>query len=303
MNWNTVKKVLKWAGIGLGGLLGVIVIAMVVLYFLGGLRVNKIHDIQVAAITVPSDEASIERGRHVIETRGLCQECHGDNLEGEVLEDDPIFGRFAPPNLTSGEGGLGNLSDIDYVRAIRHGVKSDGRAIFFMPSEIYNKIGDEDLGAAIAYLKSLPPIDNDIPESRARLGLRVLAVLDEAAVYSTTQIDHDAPRPPTPEPGITGQYGEYLANICTLCHGDGLGGGVLPDDQSVRAPNLTPGGTLGAWSEADFINTLRDGVTPGGNELDEENMPWKYFREMTDDELKAIWLYLSSLPPAPPKNQ
>ena len=200
MNWNIVKKVLKWVGMGLGGLLGVIVIALAVLYFIGGSRVNKLHDIQVAAISVPTDAASIEKGKHLVETRGLCQECHGENLGGQVVEEDPIFGRFAPPNLTSGKGGLGgSLSDIDYVRAIRHGVKSDGKAIFFMPSEMYNKIGDEDLGAVIAYLKNLPPIDNEVQESRAWLGLRVFAVLDEEAVYPTTQIDHTAPRSPAPE--------------------------------------------------------------------------------------------------------
>ena len=296
MDRKILKKVLKWVGVGIGGLLGVIVIALAILYFLGGLKVNEIYDIPVAAITVPTDAVSIDRGKHVIETRGLCQECHGDNLGGQVVEEDPIFGRFAPPNLTSGKGGLGgSLSDIDYVRAIRHGIKRDGKAIFFMPSEIYNMFGDEDLGAVIAYLKSLPAVDNEIPESKARLGLRVFAVLDEATVFPATHIDHDSPRPTTPEPGVTRQYGEYLANVCTLCHGDDLGGGV--DEEGVRAPNLTPGGTLGAWSESDLIDTLRNGVTPGGNKLDEENMPWKYFRMMTDDELRAIWLYLSTLPP------
>ena len=89
MNWNIVKKALKWTGIGLGRLLGVLVIALVVLYFLGGMRVNKIYDIPAAATKVPTDAASIERGKHVIETRGLCKECHGKNLGGQVL-DGPL---------------------------------------------------------------------------------------------------------------------------------------------------------------------------------------------------------------------
>ncbi|MCZ6790100.1 MAG: cytochrome C, partial [Chloroflexi bacterium] len=58
----------------------------------------------------------------------------------------------------------------------------------------------------------------------------------------------------------------------------------------------TPGGGLARWSEADFINTLRTGTTPDGRQLDDENMPWKFFTKMTEDELKAIWMYLQSLP-------
>jgi len=61
------------------------------------------------------------------------------------------------------------------------------------------------------------------------------------------------------------------------------------------APNLTMGGEMHAWSEADFITTLRTGVTPGGKQL-KDVMPWKYFGQMTHDELKAVWLYLQSLP-------
>jgi len=61
------------------------------------------------------------------------------------------------------------------------------------------------------------------------------------------------------------------------------------------ALNLTPGGEVGFWSEGQFIATMRTGVTPGGHRLI-EFMPWKYFGEMTDDELKAVWLYLQSLP-------
>ena len=62
------------------------------------------------------------------------------------------------------------------------------------------------------------------------------------------------------------------------------------------APNLTPGGGLARWSEADFINTLRTGTTPDGRQLDNEFMLWEDIGLLTDDELKAIWLYLQSLP-------
>ena len=295
-------RYLKWAGLVTGGLLTVLVLLVVILSGLGGMRINKRFDIRVAAVNVPVDAAGIERGRHFIEAVALCQECHGENYQGQVLGDDPVFGKLAPANLTSGRGGIGgSLTDVDYVSAIRHGVGRDGKAIFVMPSELYNKIGDEDLGAMIAYLKSIPPADNDVPKSRVRILARVIAAFD-SALLSAYAIDHTATRLPPPVPGATVEHGKYLTVVCTLCHGEDFGGGFLPDDSGARAPNLTRGGTLGTWSEDDFVNTIRMGVTPGGNKLDQANMPWVRFSKMTDDELAAVWLHLRSVPPMTPGN-
>ena len=76
-----------------------------------------------------------------------------------------------------------------------------------------------------------------------------------------------------------------------------MSGGPFSDEADApEAPNLTPAGDIGQWSEEQFVVTIRTGVTPSGNELDDEFMQWENFREMTDDELKALWLYLTSLP-------
>ena len=93
------------------------------------------------------------------------------------------------------------------------------------------------------------------------------------------------------------EYGKYLANTCTSCHGSNFNGQLLSWAESL-APNLTPGGELKGWSEADFTATLRTGVTPGGHQL-KDAMPWEYFGQMTDDEMKAVWMYLQSLPALP----
>ena len=77
MNREMLKKALKWAGIALGGLVGVIVIILVILYFVGGARINKTYDIQVARVNVPNEAGAIERVRHFVEAIALCQECHG----------------------------------------------------------------------------------------------------------------------------------------------------------------------------------------------------------------------------------
>ena len=293
-----MKKVLKWVGIVLGGLIGIIILAAVVLYIIGTFKINKTYDIQVAAVVVSTDAQAIERGRHIVEAMGMCMVCHADNLGGDILGDDPVFGKLVPSNLTTGRGGIGGTyTDIDYVRAIRHGVGKDGKALAIMPSDFFNKISDGDLGAIIAYLKVLPPVDNELPEtSLGPLG-RIITLLD-SSILPATLIDHEAPRPPEPQVGVTKEYGSYLGVICSACHGENLSGGPPPggDPNAPLAPNLTPGGALGSWTDAQFINTIRTGTTPSGKQLDDEFMPWETFANMTDDELQAIWLYLTSLP-------
>jgi mono/diheme cytochrome c family protein len=87
---------------------------------------------------------------------------------------------------------------------------------------------------------------------------------------------------------------------CRLCHGQELNGGPFPDPTVTKiSPNLTPGGELAFWSEEDFIKAIRTGVTPGGHELDPEFMPWKDYGKFYDDELKAIYAYLKTLPELP----
>ena len=275
-----------------------IAIALVVLYFVGTAKINKTFDVDVADIVIPTNEAAIERGRHFVQAIALCQECHTPNLAGEVTDEDALFGVFAPRNLTSGQGGIGGtFSDLDYVRAIRHGIGQDGKALLIMPSEFYNKISDADLGAIIAYLKSLPPVDNEIPDTSLRFLGRIIAVLDSSLVPANL-IDHEDPRPAEPVPGVTKEYGEYLGFMCALCHGKNLAGGSVPGDEpdAPKAPNITPGGAPGSWDQAQFISTMRTGRTPSGKLLDGEFMPWPYFTRMTNDELAAVWLYLQSLP-------
>jgi hypothetical protein len=99
------------------------------------------------------------------------------------------------------------------------------------------------------------------------------------------------------------EYGAYLTRAlgCTMCHGDNLAGGITPafaaPGEIPKSPNLTPAGDIAAWSEADFIQTLRTGITPDGEELNDDHMPWKMYAKASDEDLMALWLYLQSLPP------
>lgn len=290
-----MRKVLKWIGIVLGGLLGLLVVVAVVLSIIGAARLNRTHDIQAETIAIPNDEAALVRGEHLMEVV-LCTECHGQDLGGDVLIEDPSIGTIYATNIT----GLGAThSDADLVRAIRHGVDRDGRQLVIMPADIYTSLSAEDLGAAVAYLKTVPPAASELPgPALSFMGRVLLAAGMFGDVFPAEYIDHAQPFPAMPEIGATLEYGAYLAGAtgCTSCHGTDLAGDMF-DPEAPPAPDLTRAGDLGNWSEADFIQTMRSGVSPHGHELDPEFMPWQAFASFSDDELKALWIYLQSLPP------
>ncbi len=291
------RKILKWMGIVLGGLIGLLVVAFIVLMLTGRAKANKLYDVPVEAVAIPTDAGAIERGEHVALIH-YCQQCHTPNLGGELSFAVPGLLNIPTPNLTTGAGGMGSFyTDEDWIRAIRHGVGHDGRALWVMPSENFSHLTDEDLGALIAYLKSVPPVDNELPEPEIEPMGQVMVALGMVPPVAVDRIDHTSPHTAVIEPGVTVEYGAYLARtMCTECHGVTLNGVPFgPPGQEVPSPNLTPGGELAAWSEAEFMATLRTGMTPDGHSLSDE-MPWPYFGQMTDDEMKALWLYLQSLP-------
>ena len=299
-----IRKILKWIGIVLGSLIGLLVLALVVLYVIGTVKWNRLHgtyEVPVETISIPTDQASIARGEHIATIR-ICKDCHTETLSGQT-ESVPGLVTLSAPNLTSGAGGVGATNtDEDWVRAIRHGVGHDGRGLVLMPSAVWYYLSDEDLANLIAYLKSLPPVDNELlstdlgPIGRVMLAL---GQLPPEIIPNVTVIDHYAPRPVAPAPGVSVEYGEYLAHICATCHTANFNGQTIRGGGKVYvALNLTPGGEMVGWSEADFITTMRTGITPGGKQLI-DFMPWKYVGQMTDDELKAVWVYLQSLPALP----
>ena len=142
-----MKKVLKWIGIILGLLVGLVVLAFGVVYAITETRLNKTYTIQVESVSIPTDAAAIERGQHVAAIR-LCADCHAANLAGRVFLDNPVIGRIGTTNLTSGKGGAGGeMTDADWVLAIRHGVRPDGKPLLVMPAGEYYYLNDADLVA------------------------------------------------------------------------------------------------------------------------------------------------------------
>jgi mono/diheme cytochrome c family protein len=212
------------------------------------------------------------------------------------------IGPIYAANLTKGQGGIGQkYTDADYVRAIRHGVNPSGRGLIVMPSDDYYNMSDDDLGALIAYLKIAPPVNNVTQPPQVGFLGRALFVAGALPAPSAERVNHTAARPTSPKPSATVEYGNYLASIsCIGCHRKDMAGGPLPGAQpnDPLALNLTQGGDLAGWSEADFIKAMRVGVAPSGRQIN-DRMPWKNLGNMNDDELKALYVYLKSLPAKP----
>lgn len=286
-----MRRLLKWLGILFGGLVGLILLLIVVSQLAAEARLRRTYDVGATPVTIPTDPASIERGRQLV-TAGRCRDCHGFNLAGKVSMDEPGIGRIYASNLTSGKGGVGQFyTDADWVRAIRHGVARDGRSLVVTPAQFYYYLSDEDLGAIIAYIKSLPPVDREVLQpSVGLLGRLFLTLFNPQDWLPAEKIDHTAPRPPTPVPGVTAEYGKYLSQTatCLVCHGRG---GYDPDISAA------PGGGIADWTEEGFVRAMRTGRTPDGHIWDDDYMPWRSTSEMSDDDLKALWLYLQTLPP------
>jgi mono/diheme cytochrome c family protein len=301
-----MRRATKWIGIPVGALLGLLVVALGVVYGVTEARMRKSYAVEPQAIRIPTDAESIAMGKHMLTIRG-CHDCHGDNYAGQVFIDDAP-GRLIASNLTRGQGGVGSrYTDTDWVRAIRHGIGPNGRSLLFMPSYEYYPISDEDLGKMIAYLKSVPPVDNPLPTNAVRPLGRALMLAGELPLLAAEMIDHTAPRKPAPPPGATVEYGEYLAMGCVGCHGFGFSGGKIPGTPPdfPLAANITPDNAtgIGSWTEADFFRAMREGKRPDGSDIN-PFMPWATVTsQMTDDEIRAIWLYLRTVPSRPVGNR
>jgi cytochrome c553 len=238
-------------------------------------------NIRVETINIPTDLDAVARGRHIA-TIWACTRCHGEDLSGAMITNDPLagivplLGTIPASNLTSGKGGIAtSYSDVDWIRAIRHGIKPDGHVEALMYD--YSRMSDRDLGDLIAYLKQMPPVDTDYPKMDYG---PMVPLFSEVGLLTPAaeKIDHGAPRPVDPAPGASVEYGGYLSAICTACHGNNIGYAITN------------------WAQEEFIHTFQTGVLPAGKQFG-PTMSSNTFREMTDMELTALWLYFTSPTP------
>jgi len=282
--------------VALGVLAAVLVVAVGTVYALSSRRINRTYPIpRDAPLAIPTDSASVARGRHLAMAVASCTLCHGLDLGGTVIGEEGPLGVVAGPNLTRGRGGLGaTFTDADWVRAIRYGVHRDSTSLIVMPSEVFTHFTDRDLAALIAYLKQLPPVDREVPRSRFGPMGRALLAAGKFNILVAPKTPRVASRPVVAQ-GPTAEYGRYLADVsgCHGCHGYGLSGGRVAGPPGIPlASNLTPAGRIASWTEVDFTRALRTGRRPDGTMID-DFMPWRVvFSHMTDEEARALWLYL-----------
>lgn len=277
---------------------------------------------QARALTDSRFEATparLERGRYLTESVMGCFDCHSEHdlsLPGEPPKDGmkaggKIFfpeggdfpGRLVASNISSDpETGAGTWTDDMLARAIREGIGHDGRALFpLMPYLNYRDMPDEDLASTIVYLRSLAPVKNALPVSEIKFPLSRLYL--------------GAPQPvsaPVAQPDLSDSVkrGEFIARMasCSNCHtveergapkkGLEYGGGFVlgPPEHSATSVNITPAPSgISYYDEALFFQSMRTGLVKA-RKLD-AIMPWAYYRGMTDEDLRALWAYMKTLPP------
>lgn len=301
-------------------LLLIVLIAGILLYI--QFTWNKKYDAPYPDIKASTDSAVIARGRYLAFGPAHCGTCHVPLDKIEAVESglqmplsggwhiDIPPGRFTAPNITPDKAtGIGNLTDGEIARTLRHSVGSDGRCLIpFMP---FQGLSDEDLTAVISFLRSQPAVEHKLAKSQqpTLLGKAVMA-------FGMIKPEGPMSEPPKSQPiDSTIEYGKYVANFvanCVGCHTDRdmntgaligipFAGGMkmapdpLLENYAFVTPNLTPDkktGVIANWDESTFVKRFKTGKI-----VKHSAMPWGSFSRMNDVELKALYRYLHTLEP------
>lgn len=256
-------------------------------------------------------ETPVERGEYLVRGPMGCGNCHTPigpqgfeetkALSGRVVADEEALTAIAP-NITPA-GRVAQWSDAELARAIREGLRPDGSLIGPpMPFSMYRGIGDDDLAAVVAYLRTVPPVENDPGRSVYHFPL--------PPAYGPP-VDHVT----APPRGVTAAYGAYLAgpiSHCLECHTPmgpkgpelatalGQGGFAFRGPWGeLIAPNITSSADgLAHYSDAEIKTMVTQGKRPDGAAM-LPPMPYPFLARMTPDDLDAVILYLRTLPPLP----
>ena len=277
------------------------------------------RDIPVPDIVLPTAAAEIERGRYLARHVAVCMDCHSTRnwayfagpitpgtlgKGGEVFDESTgLPGLIISKNITP--NALGDWSDGEVFRATTGGLQKDGDALFpLMPYDAYRTMDGRDILAIIAYLRTLDPIDNDVPDHRLDFPLSLIVnSIPRAAELKTVNRDDPV------------EYGEYLSQLagCTWCHTpinatqqpipeQLLAGGheFAMGDYVVRAANISPDAEtgIGNWTLEQFIARFRryqgeaGRTIPLGDDGRNTLMSWTMYADMTDADLGAIYAFL-----------
>jgi mono/diheme cytochrome c family protein len=268
--------------------------------------------IPLPAASPQTSSGSVARGEYIVRNVAVCGGCHSASerdpdgpLSGGREFRDWRIGVARASNLTpDNETGLGTWSEGEIVRALRNGQSKNGRLLApVMPYEWLHEMSDDDAFAVARYLKSLPTVHNAVSQSPSVFFRIGKLFMGPKPAISTT----------APARAATAEYGGYLsqhAGLCAECHTQRGGIRSMPDKSRLFAgmsnppkgfpakpSNLTPDATgIAKWTEADFLQTIHSGVAPSGDRL-HPFMPWQQNRRMTDDDIRAVYRFLRTVPP------
>lgn len=312
-----MKKFFKILG---GIVLGLVVLlgAGLIYFFSAFPKVGRASDLKIELTP-----EKIARGKYLANHVSVCIDCHSTRdfnyYSGPIMpgtegkggaEFAEAAGTFYPRNITP--AALGNWTDGEIVRAIVSGIDKDGKALFpMMPYPIYNQLAQEDAEAIVAYLRTLPAIQNEVPKSKINFPLNLIM---------RTIPQPYKPRPAS-SPADTIAYGKYLSTVagCQFCHtpDDGKGqplpgmefaGGMEFKDPllgTMRSANITPEENtgIGAWDQAYFVGRFKEYADSTQSHIPvakgEANtiMPWTMYAGMTEADLTSIYRYLRTVKP------
>jgi len=297
-----MRKTLKYAAIAIAVLALIAVVLALAAGPLAERKRNRIVELNVAPVAFVSDAAAIQRGKYLYESRG-CMECHGANGAGREVVNDGGGMYIRSPNISPGPGSVvKRYKEVDWVRAIRHGVSAQKHPMTLMPSRDYSRMTDTDLAALVAYVRSLPPAPGDAAVIRQPLIVQALyafgAIKDDVEL-----IDHALPPSAPVAEAVSVEHGRYVAFMCTGCHGDGFSGGAIPGTPPDWPPaaNLTPGSgsAMASYDRPEkFAAMLRTGKRPDGRPVSAV-MPFETLRNLSDTDVGALYVFLKSLPARP----
>lgn len=254
---------------------------------------------------------SAERGEYLVTGPAGCGNCHtplgqngfvtGAELSGRLVYETPEFSAFAA-NITPA-GRIADWSDEELARAIREGLRPDGSLIGPpMPFAMYRGLSDDDLMSIVAYLRTVPAVENEVPASTYNIPLPPAYGPPVESV-------------PSIPAGVTTEYGAYLAGPiahCVDCHtpfgpqgpmiDTSLGQGGFeflgPWGTSVAANLTSHEDGLAGYSDEEIGKMITQGKRPDDSDM-MPPMPYSFLGKMTQEDLAAIILYLRSLPPLP----
>jgi cytochrome c553 len=283
------KKVLKWIGISIGGVVGFTLLGTAVIYVVIGSDLSRTFDVPLTEIAVPVDQVSTTEGQRLARVYGCFDGCHGETVTGDVFFEVPDGTVLVSPDLAAAAN---KYSAAELERIIRHGVRPDGTSVLIpMPSAMFYNLSDAHVASIIGFLQSQAPREEPLPQTYfGPLGRLMLLLFkqDTDTVLAAEAINHDLARLDA-SPGDPEAYGKYIAmTSCPECHGPDLRG--WPDD---NVPSLA---IVAAYSLEDFTTLLRTGEPIGGRELDlMAEAATKGFSHFTDSEIAALYAYLRTL--------